>query len=109
MRKKSRAAGCSAFMRWYCCMAGVGAAAVLLMSEGARLQGAASPRPGRPRRAREYILPAMRVLAVDTTTERESVAVAADGELLGEVRLRSDILHSRRLMPAVAHLLEGLG
>src|SRR5688572_8393710 len=50
----------------------------------------------------------MRVLAVDTTTERESVAVAADGELLGEVRLRSDVLHSRRLMPAIAYLLEGL-
>src|SRR5438128_2257823 len=23
MRKKSRASGCSAFIRWYCCMAGV--------------------------------------------------------------------------------------
>lgn len=51
----------------------------------------------------------MKVLAVDTTTERESVAVAAEGELLGEVRLRSDVLHSRRLMPAIAYLLAGLG
>ena len=51
----------------------------------------------------------MRILAVDTTTERGSVAVVADGAVSGEVRLRSGMGHSRRLMPTVAFLLEGLG
>jgi tRNA threonylcarbamoyladenosine biosynthesis protein TsaB len=46
---------------------------------------------------------------VDTTTERGSVAVVSGGEVLGEVRLRTGMGHSRRLMPAVAFLLEGLG
>jgi tRNA threonylcarbamoyladenosine biosynthesis protein TsaB len=49
------------------------------------------------------------VLAVDTTTERGSVAVVAGGEVLGEVRLRSGMGHSKRLMPAIAFLLDGLG
>ncbi len=51
----------------------------------------------------------MRVLAVDTTTERGSVAVVSGGEVLGEVRLRSGMGHSKRLMPAIAFLLDGLG
>ncbi len=51
----------------------------------------------------------MRVLAVDSTTARESVAVAVDGELVGEVRLRPGDVHSRRLAPAIAFLLEALG
>lgn len=51
----------------------------------------------------------MRVLAVDTTTERGSVAVVSGGEVQGEIRLRSGMGHSRRLMPAIAFLLEGLG
>jgi tRNA threonylcarbamoyladenosine biosynthesis protein TsaB len=51
----------------------------------------------------------LRVLAVDTTTGRGSVAVVAGGEVLGEVRLRSGMGHSKRLMPAVAFLLDGLG
>jgi len=51
----------------------------------------------------------LRVLAVDTTTERGSVAVVSGGEVLGEVRLRSGMGHSKRLMPAVAFLLDGLG
>ena len=51
----------------------------------------------------------MRILAVDTTTERGSVAVVAGGEVLGEIRLRAGMGHSRRLMPAIAFLIEGLG
>ena len=51
----------------------------------------------------------MRILAVDTTTERGSVAVVSGGEVLGEVRLRSGMGHSKRLMPAIAFLLDGLG
>lgn len=53
--------------------------------------------------------PAIRILAVDTTTERGSVAIVSAGEVLGEVRLRSGMGHSKRLMPAVAFLIEGLG
>jgi tRNA threonylcarbamoyladenosine biosynthesis protein TsaB len=49
------------------------------------------------------------VLAVDTTTERGSVAIVSGGEIRGEVRLRAGIGHSKRLMPAVAFLMEGLG
>ena len=51
----------------------------------------------------------MRVLAMDTTTERGSVALVSGGEVLGEVRLRSGMGHSTRLMPAIAFLLDGLG
>jgi tRNA threonylcarbamoyladenosine biosynthesis protein TsaB len=51
----------------------------------------------------------VRVLAVDTTTARGSVAVVEGGQLLGEVRLRSEASHSRRLLPAIAFLLESLG
>jgi tRNA threonylcarbamoyladenosine biosynthesis protein TsaB len=48
------------------------------------------------------------VLAVDTTTERGSVAIVSSGEVLGEVRLRSGMGHSKRLMPAIAFLIDGL-
>ena len=51
----------------------------------------------------------MIVLAIDTTTARESSAVAADGAVRGEVRLHSTDTHSRRLMPAVDFLLAQLG
>lgn len=50
----------------------------------------------------------MRVLAVDTTTPRGSVAVAEGDELLGEVRLSSDLAHSVRVLPAAQFLLDGL-
>jgi len=50
----------------------------------------------------------VRVLAVDTTTARESVALAQGGFVLGEVRLQP-ATHSVRLLPSVAFLLEGLG
>jgi tRNA threonylcarbamoyladenosine biosynthesis protein TsaB len=46
------------------------------------------------------------VLAVDTTTERESVAVVADGQVRAELRLRQADVHSRRLMPAIVAVLE---
>ncbi len=46
---------------------------------------------------------------MDTTTPRGSVAVVEGGELLGEVRLLCADSHSRRVLPAIAFLLEGLG
>jgi tRNA threonylcarbamoyladenosine biosynthesis protein TsaB len=51
----------------------------------------------------------VRVLAVDTTTERGSVAVTEDDCIRGEVRLASSEGHSRRLLPAVDFLLHSLG
>jgi len=50
----------------------------------------------------------VRVLAVDTSTARESVALAEGGRIRGEVRLDAVDSHSIRLMPAVAFLLQGL-
>lgn len=51
----------------------------------------------------------MRVLGVDTTSEWGSVAVVDGGEALAELRLRGDVSHSRRLLPAIEFLLAGLG
>jgi tRNA threonylcarbamoyladenosine biosynthesis protein TsaB len=51
----------------------------------------------------------VRVLAVDTTTERGSVAVTEDDCVHGEVRLASSEGHSRRLLPAIDFLLQSLG
>ena len=51
----------------------------------------------------------MIVLAVDTTTTFESVAVVREGTLLGEVRLPATGTHSRRVMPAVDFLLAEVG
>jgi tRNA threonylcarbamoyladenosine biosynthesis protein TsaB len=48
----------------------------------------------------------MKVLAIDTTSERESVALADGPTLLAEVRLRSGVVPSRRILPAVAYVLE---
>jgi tRNA threonylcarbamoyladenosine biosynthesis protein TsaB len=52
----------------------------------------------------------VRILAVDTTTERGSVAVVEGAELLGELRLKlgSGRTHSERLMPGVDFLLRAL-
>jgi tRNA threonylcarbamoyladenosine biosynthesis protein TsaB len=52
----------------------------------------------------------VRILAVDTTTERASVAIADGAELLGELRLQlaSGQTHSERLMPGVDFLLQSL-
>jgi len=51
----------------------------------------------------------LRVLAVDTTTARESVALAEGGIVLGEVRIQAVDNHSTRLMPSIAFLLQTLG
>ncbi len=51
----------------------------------------------------------MRVLAVDTTTERGSLAVVSDEGTLSEVRVVSSAGHSRWLLPAVDAVLQGLG
>ena len=51
----------------------------------------------------------MIVLAVDTTTARESAAVVDEAEVRGEVRLFSTDTHSRRLVPAIEFLLSQLG
>ena len=51
----------------------------------------------------------MRVLAVDTATELESVAVVSAGAVLGEVRLDTTEGHSRRLVGAVDFLIRNLG
>lgn len=51
----------------------------------------------------------MRILAVDTTSERGSVAVVEKGELLAELRLFGSATHSKRLLPGIDFLLEGLG
>jgi tRNA threonylcarbamoyladenosine biosynthesis protein TsaB len=52
----------------------------------------------------------VRILAVDTTTERGSVAISDGEELLGELRLLlgSGATHSERLLPGVDFLLQSL-
>jgi tRNA threonylcarbamoyladenosine biosynthesis protein TsaB len=51
----------------------------------------------------------VRVLAVDTTTPRGSVAVAGPEGVLAEARVVTAEGHSRWLLPAVEALLRGLG
>jgi tRNA threonylcarbamoyladenosine biosynthesis protein TsaB len=51
----------------------------------------------------------MRVLAIDTTTVRASVAVVEDQEVLGEVRLACADVPSTRILPAVDFLCAQLG
>jgi tRNA threonylcarbamoyladenosine biosynthesis protein TsaB len=50
----------------------------------------------------------MRVLAVDTSSERGSVCITERGEVLGEVRLASSIQHSERLFRSVEFLFQYL-
>lgn len=50
----------------------------------------------------------MRILAVDTTSERGSVAVVENGEILGEIRLASSIHHSERLFRSLELLFDYL-
>jgi len=50
----------------------------------------------------------MRVLAVDTSSERGSVCVTDDGEILGEVRLASSIQYSERLFRSIEFLFQHL-
>lgn len=51
----------------------------------------------------------MLVLGVDSCTARESAALVRDGRVLGEVRLDTGDVASRRLLPAAAFLLESAG
>ena len=51
----------------------------------------------------------MRVLAIDTTSPRGSVAVAGEEGVLAEARVVASAGHSTWLLPAVAALLGGLG
>src|SRR5678816_9120 len=50
----------------------------------------------------------MKILAVDTTSERESVALADDGVVRAEVRVRADG-HSRRIVSAIEFVLRASG
>jgi tRNA threonylcarbamoyladenosine biosynthesis protein TsaB len=50
----------------------------------------------------------MKVLAIDTTSERESVALADDAVLLAETRVRADG-HSRQVLSAVEFVLRAAG
>jgi tRNA threonylcarbamoyladenosine biosynthesis protein TsaB len=50
----------------------------------------------------------MRVLAVDTSSERGSVCVADRGEVLGEIRLASSIQHSERHFRSIEFLFQYL-
>jgi tRNA threonylcarbamoyladenosine biosynthesis protein TsaB len=50
----------------------------------------------------------VRVLALDTTTPRGSLAIVGDGGLLAETRVETASGHSRWLLPAVDALLQGL-
>ena len=52
------------------------------------------------------IIAAMRILAVDTSSERGSVCLSQDGETLGEVRLRSSVQHSDRLFRSIDFLFK---
>ncbi|MCU0241579.1 MAG: tRNA (adenosine(37)-N6)-threonylcarbamoyltransferase complex dimerization subunit type 1 TsaB [Vicinamibacteria bacterium] len=50
----------------------------------------------------------MKILAIDTTTPRGSVALVADGALAGEIHLTTEIDHSSRVLPMVEFLLKHL-
>src|SRR5215831_17799674 len=50
----------------------------------------------------------MRVLAVDTSSERGSVCVAQDTQVLGEVRIASSIQYSERLFRSIEFLFHYL-
>jgi tRNA threonylcarbamoyladenosine biosynthesis protein TsaB len=51
----------------------------------------------------------LRLLGVDTTTARGSVALAEDDDVLGEVRFHAPGRHSSHVVPAVEFLLKTLG
>ena len=48
----------------------------------------------------------MRVLAVDTSSERGSVCVTEEGQVLGEVRLASSVQYSERLFRSIEFLFQ---
>jgi tRNA threonylcarbamoyladenosine biosynthesis protein TsaB len=51
----------------------------------------------------------MRILAVDTTTARGSVALLQDDDVVGEIRLLAPDTHSTQVLPAAAFLLQSRG
>src|SRR4029453_9077028 len=107
MRKKSSASGCSAFIRWYCCIAGVVVAEAAGMGQEVyRLRGRGQA-PCR-RRGATVSSPALRVVAVDTSSERASVALMASGGVGAEVRLLTQV-PSVAVLPAVDFVLRSLG
>src|SRR6185436_12467303 len=50
----------------------------------------------------------MRILAVDTSSERGSVCITDNDVVLGEIRLASSVQHAERLFRSVEFLLESL-
>ena len=50
----------------------------------------------------------MRILAVDTSSERGSVCITDNDSVLGEIRLASSVQHAERLFRSVEFLLESL-
>jgi tRNA threonylcarbamoyladenosine biosynthesis protein TsaB len=50
----------------------------------------------------------MRVLAVDTSSERGSVCITDGGDIVGEIRLASSIQYSERLFRSIEFLLQHL-
>jgi tRNA threonylcarbamoyladenosine biosynthesis protein TsaB len=50
----------------------------------------------------------MTILAVDTSSERGSVCVAGDGEIIGEVRLATSMQYSERLFRSIEFLFQQL-
>src|SRR5881394_322195 len=50
----------------------------------------------------------MRVLAVDTSSERGSVCLTVDGDVLGEIRLASSVQYSERLFRSIEFLFQHL-
>jgi len=50
----------------------------------------------------------MRILAVDTSSERGSVCITENDIVLGEIRLASSVQHAERLFRSVEFLLESL-
>jgi len=50
----------------------------------------------------------MRILAVDTSSERGSICISENGEVLGEVRLSTSLQHSERLFGSIEFLFKYL-
>src|SRR4249920_1632684 len=50
----------------------------------------------------------MRILAVDTSSERGSVCITDNDKMLGEIRLASSVQHAERLFRSVEFLLASL-
>jgi tRNA threonylcarbamoyladenosine biosynthesis protein TsaB len=51
----------------------------------------------------------VKILGIETSTLTGSVALVADGRLLGETTLSVSVQHSERLMPAIEQLLQDAG